>query len=117
VDGVRFLPAPRQRPRIPIWSAMLWPPRPGPLRRAARCDGVVPFRPDGALTPDDARALRAVIEARRVGGTPFDVCLHGPRELAADFAEAGVSWFMESCGPEQPLDDVRRIIGNGPPRV
>ena len=37
VDGVRFLPAPRQRPRIPIWSAMLWPPRPGPLRRAARC--------------------------------------------------------------------------------
>jgi len=117
VDGVRFLPAPRQRPRIPIWSAMLWPPRPGPLRRAAHCDGVVPFRPDGAITPDNVRALRAVIEEHRLDGAPFDVCLHGPRDLAADFADAGVSWFMASCGPEQPLDDVRRIIDNGPPRV
>src|SRR5262249_43491842 len=49
VDGVRFLPAPLQQPRIPIWSAVLWPPRPNPVRRAARCDGVVPFRPDGPL--------------------------------------------------------------------
>ena len=58
VDGVRFLPKPLQQPRIPIWSAVLWPPRPSPVRRAARCDGVVPFRPDGPLTPDNVRELR-----------------------------------------------------------
>lgn len=117
VEGVRFLPTPQQQPRIPIRSALLWPPRPGPLRRAARCDGVVPFRPDRAITPDNARALRAAIQELRSGAGPFEVCLHGPRDLAADFAAAGVSWFMESCYPEQPLAEVRRIIDEGPPRV
>ena len=117
VDGVRFLPTPHQQPRIPIWSAVLWPPRPGPLRRAARCDGVVPFRPDRALTPDNARDLRVAIQAQRTSEAPFEVCLHGPRDLAPDFAEAGVTWFMESCYPEQPITDVRRIIDAGPPRV
>src|SRR5688500_11565999 len=46
-DGVRFLPTPVQQPTIPIWSAGLWPLRPGPARRAARVDGVVPFDPTG----------------------------------------------------------------------
>ena len=67
VDGVRFIPQPVQRPRIPIWSAVLWPPRSNPVRRAARCDGVVPFRPDAPLTPANVRELRAAIE-REIGG-------------------------------------------------
>ncbi len=116
VDGVRFLPGPLQRPRIPIWSAALWPPRSGPVRRAARCDGVFPFRPDGPLTPANVRELRAAVAAQRTDGADFDVCLHGPRELVAEFAAAGVTWFMESCYAEQPLAEVRRIIDAGPPR-
>jgi alkanesulfonate monooxygenase SsuD/methylene tetrahydromethanopterin reductase-like flavin-dependent oxidoreductase (luciferase family) len=116
IDGVRFLPEPLQRPRIPIWSAVLWPPRARPIRRAARCDGVVPFRPDAPLTPENVRELRTAIERERAGDAPFDVCLHGPRDQAPDFAAAGVTWFMESCYPEQPLAQVRRLIEQGPPR-
>jgi alkanesulfonate monooxygenase SsuD/methylene tetrahydromethanopterin reductase-like flavin-dependent oxidoreductase (luciferase family) len=114
VDGVRFLPKPVQTPRIPIWSAVLWPPRPGPVRRAARCDGVVPFRPDGPLTPDNVRELRAAIARERADDAPFDVCLHGRREQAREFEAAGVTWFMESFLPDEPLGEVRRIIERGP---
>lgn len=117
VNDVQFLPEPLQRPRIPIWSAVLWPPRPSPVRRAARCDGVVPFRPDAPLTPDNVRELCVAIERERSSRAPFDVCLHGPREQASAFAAAGVTWFMESCYPEQPLAEVRRIIEEGPPEV
>ena len=112
-------PRPAQAPRIPIWSAVLWPPRPGPVRRAARCDGVVPFRPDGPLTPEqrpraarrDQRPARAPISARST------CACTAAQELAAEFAAAGVTWFMESCYPEQPLAEVRRIIDAGPPRA
>lgn len=117
VDGVRFLPAPLQKPRIPIWSAVLWPPRASPVRRAARCDGVVPFRPDGPMTPDNVLELRAAIERERADGAPFDICLHGPPEQAPEFAAAGVTWFMMSFYPEEPLAEVRRIIERGPPRT
>jgi len=116
VAGVRFLPPPLQTPRIPIWSAVLWPPRPGPVRRAARCDGVVPFRPDGPMTPDNVRDLRAAIELERADDSPFDICLHGPPEQASEFAAAGATWFMMSFYPEEPLAEVRRIIERGPPR-
>jgi alkanesulfonate monooxygenase SsuD/methylene tetrahydromethanopterin reductase-like flavin-dependent oxidoreductase (luciferase family) len=114
VDGVRFLPVPVQRPRIPIWSAVLWPPHANPIRRAARCDGVVPFDPHG-MTPEHVVELRARIETARGDGSPFDVCLHGPRASATEFAEAGVTWFMASLLPEEPLTEVRRVVGEGPP--
>ena len=117
VDGVRFLPRPLQAPRIPIWSAVAVAAatEPGASRGAVRRRRAVPAR-----RADDARATFASSatpsrrSARRT--TSFDVCLHGPRELAADFADAGVTWFMESCYPEQPLAEVRRIIDRGPPR-
>ena len=58
VDGVRFLPKPLQTPRIPIWSAVLWPPRPNPVRRAAvRRGRAVPAR-RSAHTRQRARAAR-----------------------------------------------------------
>jgi alkanesulfonate monooxygenase SsuD/methylene tetrahydromethanopterin reductase-like flavin-dependent oxidoreductase (luciferase family) len=114
VNGVRFLPKPLQTPRIPIWSAVLWPPRPSPVRRAARCDGVAPFRPDGPLTPDNVRELRAAITRERATDAPFDICLHGPREQAREFEAAGVTWFMESFLPDEPLSEVRSIIERGP---
>ena len=117
VEGVRFLPTPLQTPRIPIWSAVLWPPRPNPVRRAARCDGVVPFRPDRALTPDNVRELHRVIAEQRTADLPFDICHHGPRDLAPAYAEAGTTWLMESCYPEQPLAELRHIVEAGPPRV
>jgi alkanesulfonate monooxygenase SsuD/methylene tetrahydromethanopterin reductase-like flavin-dependent oxidoreductase (luciferase family) len=117
VDAVRFLPKPLQTPSIPIWPAVLWPPRPNPVRRAAKCDGVAPFRPDGPLTPDNIRELRKAIERERGSDTPFDICIHGPHEQAAEFEAAGVTWFMDSFLPEEPLADVRRIIEQGPRRA
>ncbi|MGH9092710.1 MAG: LLM class flavin-dependent oxidoreductase, partial [Acidimicrobiales bacterium] len=42
-DDVRFLPTPVQSPRIPVWAAARGEPlRAGPLRRAARLDGIFP---------------------------------------------------------------------------
>src|SRR5919201_6488707 len=41
IDGVRFLPRPVQRPRVPVWVAG-YPGRQKPLRRAARYDGFFP---------------------------------------------------------------------------
>jgi alkanesulfonate monooxygenase SsuD/methylene tetrahydromethanopterin reductase-like flavin-dependent oxidoreductase (luciferase family) len=116
IDDVRFLPAPVQQPRIPIWSAVLWPPRANPIRRAARLDGVVPFNPSGGMTPEQVVELRARIEAARTSDAPYDVCLHGPPERAAEFAAAGTTWFMRSCYPEQPLAEVWRVVEAGPPR-
>jgi alkanesulfonate monooxygenase SsuD/methylene tetrahydromethanopterin reductase-like flavin-dependent oxidoreductase (luciferase family) len=117
IEAVRFLPQPLQQPRIPIWSAALAPLRRGPARRAARCDGVMPFGPQRPLTPDDVRSIRGEILALRVSEDPFDVCVHGPRGQAAAFAKAGVTWYCESFFPDQPLDDVRRRIAQGPPET
>jgi alkanesulfonate monooxygenase SsuD/methylene tetrahydromethanopterin reductase-like flavin-dependent oxidoreductase (luciferase family) len=116
VNDVRFLPVPVQQPRIPIWSAVLWPPHANPIRRAARLDGVVPFNPNG-LTPEQVVELRARIDAERGDGAPYDVCLHGPPARAAAFAEAGATWYMQSCYPEQPLAEVWRIVEEGPPKL
>jgi alkanesulfonate monooxygenase SsuD/methylene tetrahydromethanopterin reductase-like flavin-dependent oxidoreductase (luciferase family) len=113
VEGMRFLPVPVQQPRIPIWSAALWPPHTNPLRRAARCDGVIPFNPNG-MTPEQVVELRARIDALRGDGTPYDVCVSGPRQRASAFANAGVTWFMESLLPNEPLAEVRRVVGEGP---
>ncbi|HEY3240632.1 MAG TPA: LLM class flavin-dependent oxidoreductase, partial [Acidimicrobiia bacterium] len=85
VYGARFLPRPVQQPRIPLWSAAVWPFRPGPLRRAARCDGVMPFRPGGPMTPADVDALLAGIAPHRETDGPYDVCIHGPSDQAAEY--------------------------------
>jgi hypothetical protein len=51
----------RQRPRIPVWVVAAWP-RPKSMRRALRCDGLLPVRVDGGefrgITPADVRAMR-----------------------------------------------------------
>jgi hypothetical protein len=60
------------------------------------------------------RELRTAIERERADGEPFDICLHGPHDFRAGYEEAGVTWFMESFFPEEPLADVRRIIERGP---
>ena len=41
INDVVFLPAPVQRPRVPIWVGGFWPNK-APMRRAARWDGAIP---------------------------------------------------------------------------
>lgn len=114
---VRFLPVPYQQPRIPIWSAALLPMRGGPTRRAARCDGIMPFRPGGVPSLDDVRSVRDAVARVRTAGTPFDICIGGRRDHAAALEEAGATWMITSFGPENTPADVRAQIDLGPPRT
>jgi len=125
--GARSLPLPVQRPRIPIWVAGNWPNR-GPLRRAARYDGVFPQRiatdpDDWMLSPDDVRAVLAVVGEYRDSDGPFDVAVALSDEgdafrradLIAEYADAGVTWWMEGVLEEAgDLGQMRALIRRGP---
>ncbi|MGH2686406.1 MAG: LLM class flavin-dependent oxidoreductase [Actinomycetota bacterium] len=106
--GARFEPPPRQEPRIPIWTAAIWPLRAGPAARAQRWDGIAPFGVAGPLSPDDA----AGVAARYPGK---DVVLHPRVGVPIDeYADAGVTWLQESLLPDEDLGAVRSIIAKGP---
>jgi len=129
VDDVTFLPKPVQVPRIPIWVGGGWPNR-GPMQRAARWDGVVPYKQtdDGAwldMTSADVRALRASIAHQRTTTTPFDIAIGGrerrtdweqERSLIGAVAEAGATWWVEWI-PAADFETMRAAIGRGPLRI
>ncbi len=106
LDGVRFLPRPVQRRRIPIWLATGWPRR-APLRRAMRWDGVYLMTENQAsrrrVTPDDVRAAAAVVAAERRSSAAFDMAANvltpdepdGGLEITAAMADAGATWTVE----------------------
>ena len=129
VRDVTFRPTPVQTPRIPIWVGGGWPHM-GLLRRAARCDGICPYKhPNGGpwqdLTPDEIRGLKVAIEGLRTPQAPFDIAIGG-RQRAADWdkerehirslAEAGATWWMEGI-PPGTLDELRAQIERGPLRI
>jgi alkanesulfonate monooxygenase SsuD/methylene tetrahydromethanopterin reductase-like flavin-dependent oxidoreductase (luciferase family) len=125
VQEAQFLPTPAQQPRIPIWVAGLWPNKP-PFRRAARWDGVFPIGRDGQMTPDDVRAMLAYIRQHRTSAEAFEVVQVGwayaqgkevGDALLADYAEAGVTWWLEGFNPQDTAADVRARIQQGPPTV
>ena len=131
IGETTFRPTPLQRPRIPIWVVAAWP-RPRSMARALRYDGVLPYpmNPDGSpaeLTPEAVAALAAYVAEHRERSEPFDIVVEGttpgndPGAAAArvaPLAEAGATWWIESPweAPNAP-DDLRRRIGQGPPRV
>lgn len=124
VDNAHFLPTPLQTPRIPIWVAGVWPGT-RPFRRAARYDGIFPIGRYGDPSPDDIRQMTAYIQKHRTASTPFDVILNGRAyerpaaertHYVADYAAAGVTWWLESFWGSVPFADVRAIITQGPPR-
>jgi alkanesulfonate monooxygenase SsuD/methylene tetrahydromethanopterin reductase-like flavin-dependent oxidoreductase (luciferase family) len=129
IREVTFLPRPVQVPRIPIWvggSAQ----RKGVVRRAARWDGIVPYKGPGTtgwedFAPDDIRLMWASIERQRSASTPFDIAIGGrqraddwerERALIGEIAEAGATWWMEAIfAPD--LEAMRAAIGRGPLRI
>ncbi len=131
LSPMTFLPRPVQRPRIPVIVAGYWPHR-GPIRRAARWDGM------NALFPlptenweQKARALVGELKALRDDpGAPFEYFDggHTPGEddpaLSADI---GATWWVESIDPWRytwdgtaegwpSVDRARERIRMGPPR-
>lgn len=117
-DGVRLLPRPLQRPRIPIWLAARWPHQ-APVRRAARYDGLFPI---GLTQPDQAAELSEVVAAlRRDAGiaadASFDLAVTGGRGVdPAPWATAGATWWLVGFGAEVTPDDVAAALDDGPPR-
>lgn len=134
LDDVHFLPAPVQRPRVPVWVGGMWPNK-APMRRAARWDGAIPAMKDFATGRppgvSEARDLILFLRASRaesgLAHKPFDIALGGVspagpagRDLAGPLADVGVTWWVErvlwgdDMGRAEP---VMRRIGQGPPRI
>jgi hypothetical protein len=134
-DGHMHLscPPPVQAPRIPIWVVGAWP-RPKSMARVLRYDGLLPDilekkgrgfkrRP---VTPDDIREVRDYVEARRTPATPFDIVQEGTtpgddlqqaREIVQPWAAAGVTWWIEAMWGATDIDEVRKRLRQGPPRL
>jgi hypothetical protein len=68
--------------------------------------------------------MRAYIDHYRRATTPFDVVFQGrANDLAAaersahvaEYAAAGVTWWLEQVWPNVALTEVRALIDHGPP--
>lgn len=105
-------PAPVQRPRPPIWVAARIGAR-RPLARALRHEGLAPIAPDGnPPTPDAVAGYLAGVE--RPAG--FDVVSSWAEGVGPDeYADAGVTWLVESRWPTGSwLDELSERAAAGP---
>ncbi len=136
VQEALFLPPPIQSPRIPVWIAGTWPIK-APFRRAARWDGIHPIgrnlNLNEMMTPGQVRDMIAYINEHRDSSAPFDIVHAGITsgkdlaqdvDIVAEYADAGVTWWMEAINPERwgdwgnwPLEAMRQRILDGPPKV
>lgn len=114
---------------VPIWVVGRWP-RPKSMRRAVRCDGVIPEFGDTGMTPltlQDRVELRAWLADH--GARPdIDVIAEGQTraddpsgwEEVARCGEAGCTWWMEvrwqAPGGGSLVGEMRARIAAGPPR-
>ena len=126
VKETQFRPKPKQTPRIPIWAAgsLKKAGKRKPLRRAARFDGSFPLAPKQAATPEAYADLKAFIQSQRTSNEPFDIVCErsmtkkgiGSAEIVQPYADAGVTWWLvNSSGRPVDLDQIRRLIQQGPP--
>ncbi|GAP12462.1 coenzyme F420-dependent N5,N10-methylene tetrahydromethanopterin reductase [Longilinea arvoryzae] len=108
LDPQYYPPRPVQQPRIPLWVVGAWP-RPKSMRRALKCDGVLPVKSGAngqfaALTPAEVAEVKAYIEANRAAQTPFDIVIEGStagldaverQARLAALRDAGATWWIE----------------------
>lgn len=132
VGDVTFRPPPVQRPRLPVWVG--GSTQAGHVqRRAARADGIVPYKATDTgtwsdFTPAEVEALIAEVDAHRAPGParpgPFDVALGGRRRRPDEAAEraylaalesAGATWWLEFVPPGTP-EEMARAVARGPLR-
>jgi alkanesulfonate monooxygenase SsuD/methylene tetrahydromethanopterin reductase-like flavin-dependent oxidoreductase (luciferase family) len=117
-DAVRPVQA-----RIPIWVVGVWP-APKSMRRALRCDGVIPQygQIDYEPAPAEARAVRGWL-SEQGAADDFDVIADGETPAAdasaaaatvAAWADAGCTWWLETRWAAS--DEMRDRIAAGPPR-
>lgn len=132
---MQLTPPTLQRPRIPVWVVGAWPSERS-MARAARWDGLVaqPLSASGVVpgtwTPDGLRPAVAWAREHRpaeLRDRPYEVIMDGqtPADdpaagaaIVASWAEAGVTWWLESDWSKGvSVDSLRRRIEAGPPRV
>ncbi len=127
------LPPPVQQPRIPIWVVGAWP-REKSMQRVLRYDGLLPNKMNEQgqhvpSTPEDIRAMKDYIDARRKATTPFDIVVEGKTpgndpdrgaEVTRGWADSGATWWNEAMwsepGQSTDLEAVLQRIRQGPPR-
>jgi alkanesulfonate monooxygenase SsuD/methylene tetrahydromethanopterin reductase-like flavin-dependent oxidoreductase (luciferase family) len=120
-DDLASVGRPVQNP-VPIWVVAVWP-RPKSLRRAQRCEGVIPA---GADTPEQIRAMRQWLDrpdqdVLAEGETPADNP-SAAAEIVRPWSSAGCTWWMETRwemphhSPER-IAEIRARIVAGPPRL
>jgi len=134
IDDVLFLPAPVQRPRVPVWVGGFWPNQ-APMRRAARWDGAIPVMagfdtgrpPDVSVVRELVMFLRGCRAENGLADRPFDMVIGGRspsgpagRDLAGPLADLGVTWWDERMPWGDDLEraePILRRIEQGPPRI
>jgi alkanesulfonate monooxygenase SsuD/methylene tetrahydromethanopterin reductase-like flavin-dependent oxidoreductase (luciferase family) len=130
LDTMTFLPTAVQTPRIPIWTVGAWP-RTKSMQRVLRYDGIMPAKMNsdgtsGEIVPEDIRAIREYVAQHRVLTTPFDIVWEGETPgddadkasaIISPYAEAGITWWMESRWSIEDIDALHTRIRQGPPRI
>jgi alkanesulfonate monooxygenase SsuD/methylene tetrahydromethanopterin reductase-like flavin-dependent oxidoreductase (luciferase family) len=113
VDGIRFLPTPVQRPGPPVWVGARHGNR-GPLRRAARYDGVFPI---GAEEPSQLAEIVHEVTALREGRTgAFDVVIgKAPGADPAPWQAVGATWWCTNLPLRATADTALGVVRDGPP--
>jgi len=124
VKKIKSLPRPVQSPRIPIWIGGGLPLK-GPMRRAARWDGMCPYKHRSHfLTRDDIRMFRDFVQQERGSMGGYDIATGGSargkdwereRDRIRSLAEVGVTWWTEYIPPNSgDLKTVQDFIKRGP---
>ena len=123
VKNVTLAPLPIQRPRIPIWIGGESPPA---LRRAARWDGWIVGADDETAkmvkSPIQLGDLVTTVLGYCIEKTAYDIAITGvstPHDgaLAREYADAGVTWWLESIhGMRGSFDEMLIRVKAGPPQ-
>jgi alkanesulfonate monooxygenase SsuD/methylene tetrahydromethanopterin reductase-like flavin-dependent oxidoreductase (luciferase family) len=126
VDGVRFLPRPVQRPRVPIWVGGL-AGNTRPLRRAVRYEGFFPVDVDHperlaeivaqlSVLRDQYARTDPTMEASRALHEPYDVIVELEPDIdPGPYAAAGATWCLLAWPWESiSVDLLRGAIRDGP---
>ncbi|NHJ49598.1 MAG: LLM class flavin-dependent oxidoreductase, partial [Asgard group archaeon] len=111
IKETQFLPAPVQKPSIPIWVGGNWPNKP-PFRRAARYQGVFPLyaKSYDGLEPKHYPDILAYIKKyQQQQNISFDVVFmtnffywakeNKFDEMISDYSSTGVNWFVHCFHP------------------
>jgi alkanesulfonate monooxygenase SsuD/methylene tetrahydromethanopterin reductase-like flavin-dependent oxidoreductase (luciferase family) len=129
-SGVRFRSSNESGSRVPVWVGGSWQAG-AVVRRAARADGIVPYKLTDTsdwsdFTADEVRSIAAALDAHRAtAGDEVDIAVGGRRRLADESAEqaavdaaalGGATWWLEFVHPGPP-GDLLRAVRRGPVRA